>query len=1186
MAARNLRLRTQISADGLRMSLGIHSRLLMGMQWLFTAVTVLFGDAMGAIDYGTSVKPLLKGRCYACHGALKQEAELRLDTVSALRKGGESGPAMVPGQPDKSLILERVVSKDETEAMPPKHEGERLNADQVTLLRTWILEGAHGPADEKPEPNPRDHWAFKPRVRPSVPAVGPDVAVRNPVDAFIGARLKSEGLRAAPEASREVLVRRLYFDLIGVPPERAALDEAMAATQSDWFERLVDRLLEDPRHGERWGRHWMDIWRYSDWWGLGAQLRNSQKNIWHFRDWLIESLNADSPYDEMVRLMLAADEIAPLDPSKLRATGFLARNWFLFNRNTWMEDTVEHVGKGLLGLTMNCTKCHDHKYDPISQADYYRMRAIFEPYHVRMDVVSNQVDPEKGGIPRAYDGGTVPPTYRFVRGEESNPDKSREMEPGVPAFFGPNGIPIRSVSLPIEATEPERQPWVLDAHIHAASNAMETAQAAFNKAKQALEHARAEEKKVLDAIQHSSSDTAPSAGQEKRTAVSSRESQRAPAVGSERSGLLLLDEKFERLDLKRWELSGGDWRHEPGRLKQQRDGKARSVVRLRSALAVRDLEAKVRFTTTGGSTYRSVGIAFDAPGDMPVDFAVPSGAVKPEDTEFAVYVSSMSSGAKVQATYRRGGSWAYPADGMVSLPLPLNVERTLTVRLRGDLLNVALDGKHLFAWRTPIARRDGGIQIFTFDAVCDFHEVSIAALSDDAALEEPSQRPRPVAPVVTAPATAPRTADSVRAAREAAETALEAAQLSRGVAEAELESVRKRAAAMKAGWFGDEAAALSARKQAVRAERAALVARAEQTLSIKRNAMAKAAADKKAAAEKEVKSAETGLENARKTAASEPQDADKFAPLHGAKWTPTRFLSSGKDDPEVKFPAVSTGRRKALAEWITDPANPLAARVAVNHLWGRHFGVHLAGTPFDFGRSGNVPQYPELLDWLASELVDHGWSMKHMHRLICQSAAYRRSSSVRGMDPEVQKDPDVKMLWRRTPMRLEAEAVRDAMLSLSGVMDWTRGGPPVMAGEQGSSRRRSLYFYHSNNERNLFLTTFDGPMVKECYRREQSVVPQQALAMSNSALSVESAKGIAALLTDSLRGRGADTDRAFVEAAFLYVTGMRAGLEEVETSLRGLAEWEKQAGTPKDVVGVRSQFVWVLLNHNDFVTLR
>jgi mono/diheme cytochrome c family protein len=1157
------------------------------LWWFFTVALIACQQAGAAVDYAKTIKPLLKGRCYACHGALKQEGELRLDTVVAMRKGGESGSAVVAGQPDKSLILERVISKDETEAMPPKHEGERLSSDQVASLTEWIREGANGMKDEKAELNPREHWAFRPRTRPLVPATGVGVDVRNPVDAFIASRLAVEGLRPAAEAPREVLVRRLYFDLLGVPPDREALESTMASNQSDWYERLVERLLEDPRHGERWGRHWMDIWRYSDWWGLGAQLRNSQKNIWHFRDWLVESLNADRPYDEMVRMMLAADEIAPKDPSQLRATGFLARNWFLFNRNTWMEDTVEHVGKGLLGLTMNCTKCHDHKYDPISQADFYRMRAIFEPYHVRMDVVPDQTDPERGGIPRAFDGVTVPPTYRFVRGEESNPDKSREMEPGVPKFFAPQDVAIEPVRLPVEAAEPERQPWVLDAHLKQATDVVAKSREALKKAEEALAKAVEQEKAFSlerkEPVKAGVNDERASGA--KATASVGAVTEVSQSLADPASGKVLLEERFEKLDAARWNLTGGEWKHDPGHLKQVRDGMTRSVARLRQPLSARDIEARLRFTTTGGSTYRSVGIAFDVLGETPVDFTQ-AGSAKPEDTEFAVYVSSTNAGAKVQATYRRGPSWVYPADGMVGLPLPLNVERTLTVRLRGDLLNVSLDGKFLFAWRTPIARRDGGMQIFTFDATCEFHEVHIAALPSSIALEEPSAKAQPAVAAVPAPVGVRPTAETIRAAREAAEVAVEGARVSLRLSEVELESVRSRAAAMRAGWSGDEAAASGARKQAVRSERAVLVARAEQTVSQKKAALLRAATDKRAATEKEVKTAEDALVKARETLDTEPKEGDRFTPLHGAKWTPTRFLSSGKDDPEVKFAQVSTGRRKALAEWITDPANPLAARVAVNHLWGRHFGTHLAGTPFDLGRSGNVPVYPELLDWLASELVEHGWSMKHLHRLICHSAAYRRSSSVRGMEPEVGKDPDVKFLWRRTPVRLEAEALRDAMLSLAGVMDWTRGGPPLMAGEQAASRRRSLYFYHSNNERNLFLTTFDGPMVKECYRREQSVVPQQALAMSNGALSAESSKGIAGLLTEALRGRGEDSDRAFVEAAFLYVTGIKAGVEEVETGLRGLAEWQKVGGKDVDRVAIRSQFIWVLLNHNDFVTLR
>ena len=223
----------------------------------------------------------------------------------------------------------------------------------------------------------------------------------------------------------------------------------------------------------------MDIWRYSDWWGLDDQLRNSQKHIWHWRDWIVESLNHDTPYDEMVRLMLAADELYPNDLGKLRATGYLARNYFLFNRDQWMEETVEHVSKGFLGLTMNCARCHDHKFDPFQQADYYRMRAFFEPYHVRLDVVPGESDLARDGIPRAFDSSVDTPTYRYIRGDEKNPDKSKVIAPGVPAVLAFAELDIKTVSLPHEAWQPERRPWVLDAHVAAGRKRLEVAESEF-----------------------------------------------------------------------------------------------------------------------------------------------------------------------------------------------------------------------------------------------------------------------------------------------------------------------------------------------------------------------------------------------------------------------------------------------------------------------------------------------------------------------------------------------------------------------------------------------------------------------------------------------------------------------------------------------------------------------------------
>ena len=833
------------------------------------------GSVRGEVDYARDVKPLLKERCYSCHGALKQKAGLRLDTVALMKKGGESGAAFSIDDAGKSVLLERLTDTDLDERMPPQHEGEPFSAAQVAMLREWISAGAHSPSDEKPEQDPREHWAFRPRQRPLVPAVANAEWVRNPIDAFISKQHETHGLAPVAEAPREVLMRRLWLDLVGVP----ASAEEIAAVENDvsgnWYEVAAERLLADPRHGERWARHWMDIWRYSDWWGLGDQLRNSQKHMWHWRDWIVESLNANAPYDEMIRKMLAADELYPTDPQKLRATGFLARNFFLFNRNPWMEETVEHVSKGFLGLTMNCTKCHDHKYDPISQRDYYKMRAFFEPLHVRLDAVPGEVDFAKDGIPRVFDGVPYEPTFRYVRGEESKPDKSKHLAPGVPALLSLGEMEIHSAALPAEATEPERQPWVLESYIAEARKKLAAAEAAA---------------------------------------------------------------------------------------------------------------AQTRGTLTQGN-------------------------------------------------------------------------RTL--------------------------------------------------------------------------------ADAESAAALAA---------------ARLESVIQRSEAMRAEWSG-AADVRGKRDTAIRAEQRVALLEARQK---KENAA--------------VEKAEKVLGEPLKP------DAD-FVRLSGAQWTPTRFKNSSADDPPISFPTTSTGRRTALAGWITDVRNPLTARVAANHIWTRHMGTPLVSTVFDFGRKGAAPTHPELLDWLASELVESGWDMRRLHRLIVTSAAYRMSSSVVGAEANAAKDPDNLQLWRRAPQRIEAEVVRDSLLALVGDLDAKLGGPSIPVSEQDASKRRSLYFFHSNNERNLFLTAFDAAGVKECYRRDQSIVPQQALAMSNSALVHTAAEKIAARITKT-----SPEEPAFIRAAWLQLLGITPGEAEFASSARAITAWKALPSSTD--AAARTQFIRALLNHNDFVTLR
>jgi len=1135
--------------------------------FIWLAALLCISDAIAAdqpVDYLTQVKPILQQRCYACHGALKQEAGLRLDTAALAVKGGESGAAIVSGElADNSILLKRVAATNAEERMPPAEEGEPLTAEQIELLRRWIAAGAVSPADEQPEADPSRHWAFQPIVQPAVPDDSSEWC-RTPIDAFLEQQQRKHGITPQPEAPRIIQLRRLHFDLIGIPPTAEEIATCEADQSPLWYEQTVKRLLDDPRHGERWARHWMDIWRYSDWWGLGDQLRNSQKHIWHWRDWIVESLNADTPYDEMIRLMLAADEMHPNDLGKLRATGYLARNYWLFNRPQWMEETVEHVSKGFLGLTMNCARCHDHKYDPIAQEDYYRLRAFFEPYHVRLDVVPGEPDLTRDGIPRIFDGLPDEPTYMYVRGDERNPDKSRVIQPGIPQVLSFADLVISPVTLPEEAREPERRPWVFDAYV--------------SKAQQRSEAAKAEVQNALQKLQTAESKEAELMKKDEETKLTEREQQRP-----------LLTEKFETLEAARWKQFGGNWTHSPGKLEQKMDGPTRAALRLVEK-SPRDFEASLRFTILGGSQWRSIGITFDATQPDPTQ---PAAAT---DSEQNVYVSAVAGGSKVQAAWNRGGNWTYPGGEAVrSMPIELNRTYTLRIHVRDNLVNAFLDDEPVIAWESPLPRTDGALQLITFDALVAFHEVTISALDPKLPLRMPGSDPL----------SSPQTLKMAQVAVESARADLKVAEAASAVALAELESTEKRADAQRAEWDPADTSRPEKSAAAIMAERHVQVEKNARAILVAKKSLLVATGDKKEAAEKAVQDARTAHEKSLSALEAEIKPEDKFTRMTGAAWTPTRFFNSGKDDPEVIFSSTSTGRRTALANWLTDRRNPLTARVAVNHIWTRHMGQPLVPTVFDFGRKGTPPVHQELLDWLAAELIDSGWSMKHLHRLIVESAVYRMSSSVRtygiaegefgrngdgestasspdllvSPSPSLMSDPENRYWWRRVPIRMESQLVRDSLLSMAGTLDSTMGGPSIPADQQAASTRRSLYFFHSNNDRSLFLTTFDEALVKDCYRREQSIVPQQALALSNSQLALDASQQIAQRLSKGVR-----EDEEFARIAFRVVTGINAGEAEITASVSALESWKKLSGGSPETA--RANLIWALINHNDFVTLR
>jgi hypothetical protein len=1057
-----------------------------------------------AVDYLRDIKPLLASRCYACHGAIKQKGSLRLDTAALVREGGSSGPA-VAGKAADSLLLKRILGQDGMSRMPPDDAGEALKPPQVALIRRWIEQGASGPKDEKAEADPREHWAFRPPARPAVPAVKRTAWVRNPVDAFVAREHEARGLVPQGPAEKGVLLRRVYLDLIGLPPTREELLAFVHDPATDAYEAAVDRLLASPQYSERWGRHWMDVWRYSDWWGLGAELRNSQKHMWHWRDWIVESLQRDKGYDRMVLEMLAADELFPTDTDALRGTGFLARHYFKFNRTTWLDETIEHTSKAFLGLTMNCSKCHDHKYDPISQVDYYRFRAFFEPYQIRLDEVPGETDFEKDGVPRVFDCNLEAPTYLHIRGDEQKPDKGRTITPALPKLLGA-GLKIEPVALPAEASNPGLRAFVLRDHLAAAEKHLVAAREELAKSRQQLALA---EKKGPDVKQ--------SAGPAK----------------------VLVEDDFATLNPKLWQPGSGDWQVDGGKIAQKKDGAMRAALRLQQQPPA-DFEARFRFAIVGGQTYYSVGIAFDVG----------------EGHESLVYLTAHAPDQRVQFAYKQGGDYVYPGDARAPRKVPLKVPHEMAVRVRGSLLNVSINGEFAFAFQLPKGRQPGGLDLITFDAQARLEHFSLRTLPPDVQLVQSNSKPA-----------APTTVAQAKAAVVSAERLITANEQNMTV-------LKARAAA-------DQAMARDPQAKATR-DLAQQAARAEKEQAVLQAEVALARAEAKGVPA-EVTQARNALDAARKAVAN---PGESYTPLAGALKT----LESNLETEAARrkpFPKTSTGRRAALARWLADPRNPLTARVAVNHMWARHFGRPLVPTVFDFGRKGTPPTHPELLDWLAAEFMANGWSMKHVHRLMVTSNAYRMSSSLANA-PAANGDADAdnRYLWRMNPARMESQVVRDSLLYLGGELDEALGGPSVPLGQQETSKRRSLYFFHSAIERNRFLTTFDEADPLECYRRRESIIPQQALALANSQLALTMSGKIADRLARNLGEAG---DRTFAREAFQALIAATPHDTELAACEKAMASWRdlyRQAPPAEATRQVRTHLVHALLNHNDFVTVR
>lgn len=953
---------------------------------------------------------------------------------------------------------------------------------------------APAPSDgTEPKSDPKP-WAYTSPVRPEVPTLKDAARVRNPVDAFLLARLERAGLGFAPEADPVTLLRRVHFDLTGLPPSAAEIEAFLKDDRSDAFERVVDKLLASPRYGERWAQHWLDLVRYAETNGFKADER--RPNAWRYRDWVVDSLNADKPYDRFLHEQLAGDEMFPDSVEARIATGFLRHYPDESNainldqrRQEILNDITDTVSSAVLGLTLGCARCHDHKFDPLGTADYYGLAGIF--------FSSRIID-----SPGAKTAGT--PVTRIVLATAAQQDARKrhaarlaELEKSLQQLTERHHAEAAAALLPRTAD------YLTAAWERRADG--KTPPAEFAKARGLHEGVLAAWVDVIG----------------------------RPAAGDAGDGRLLttaVRDTAGRAGLHAWR------------------GKAdcpNVVVNTTDAeQAVLTFKLPARSVAVHPGPTGPVGVVWKSPVTGRVSI---SGRVQDADKVCGDGVAwRVEAGDRVLAkgTVANGAAADFAGGALDGVEIRSG-ERVRLVILPGreytcDTTVVDLritDGAGGRGWdlRRDLVRDplEGNPHSDDFGNKDTWSVTDMAGLKgrDEDGVTLPPEWHKAVA------------AGDAAAVRKAAEAF--AATFRRTDAGSPFR-IRKPA---------DEATLLP---EPARRELAGLRAQLDKLRKSPPPPVDEAHGIREGGVPGTV---HAGFRDAR------IHIRGRYDRLGDT--VPRRFPSVLADGKPAAIPAGSSGRLE-LARWIARPEHPLTARVMVNRIWQHHFGAGLVRTPSNFGKLGERPTHPELLDLLADRFVREGWSVKAMHRAILMSAAYRQSTRT---DAESRRtDPDNRLVGRMSPRRLEAEALRDAMLVAAGTLDRTAGGP---AFRDFATPRRTLYSITIRSDRSGFGPLFDAAdptaMVDV---RTVSIVAPQSLFLMNHPFVLRQTEALAARL---LKLPGDDAAR--LDAGYRLLYGRPPSEKERDLGLAYLA------GAAGGVDGAKRWFEYaqVLLSANEFV---
>jgi cytochrome c553 len=1075
------------------------------------------------------IRPVLVAHCLECHGAdpKKIKGDLRLTSRAELLKGGDSGPAVVPGEPTKSRLIQAVRYTDEDLKMPPNG---RLKDPEIADLEAWVKAGAVWPVATIAAAKPRAgqlftdeqnrFWAFQPVKDAPVPAVRDAEWVRSPVDAFLLSKLEAKGLRPAAPADKHALLRRVTFDLIGLPPTPAEIETFVHDDSSTAFEKVVDRLLQSPAYGERWGRHWLDVARYAD--SNGLDENTAFGNAWRYRDYVIRSFNQDKPYDEFLREQIAGDLLpdATENPDRLTGTGFLVLGPKLLAepdkqkmKMDIADEQLDTLGKAVLGLTLGCARCHDHKFDPIPQRDYYSLLSIFTSTRTMKNLAT---------VAQAFE-------RPLPTGEKPEDAAARQHKIG------------EKLAIIKRITDELRAKVLADARANVAAYLLATADARGRAGVARMTSANVPGAIVLEAEKY-----------KKGTA------DRADTGYGEGIGIILsYDPTHTRAEYAVTVPRAGEY------------------------------ELELRYAALES---RPVRVSVDGKVALPEAARATTGGWNPENQAWRPEGRVRLRDGKNTLAIEAHGLLPH-IDKLAVLP-PEPVETATATRpSAGTLAEVAQKRKLIVEFVTGWA--DYLRQVKADDPL--FGPWRAVSRLPDAGFE------RAAGPILA------KLRDSTPAGLLGGPTPKTLGELADRYAKVlpQTEAGRK-LLADPAGPF----ALKTPLPQNPELYYPAGVAR--------------------------LSAADHELDAIRKTA---PPVVHVLAVEEGAKYPETKgdgrprnlfvqvrgnYLSPGEEAPPV-FPRILAGDnptpfatidgdvlptepnqtrygharsasgRLALAKWITDPEHPLTARVIVNRIWQHHFGEGLVRSPDNFGKLGERPTHPELLDWLATRFVEGGWSIKKLHKVILLSNAYRMSTANDAHALAV--DPENRLLWHFNRRRLEAEPVRDSLLAVAVNLDDRMGGTLLNNGNftyvnnenstntaRYDNHRRSVYLPVIRNTLFDFFQEFDfaEPHVTNG-QRASTVVAPQALYLLNSPFVKEQAHAFAEALLKDPRD-----DVSRVRVAYLKAYGRPASDPEVQQALVYVSRYTAAlAATEKDVAKRRPRawqsFCQVLFAGSEFV---